>query len=155
ADTYHGHELSSLCCRVGINRALTAKGKTCKVIYDSHELEPDPLMVESRNIKKLKNEMLATMLNETDSVITVSQSIKDWYSRINPCVPIHVIYNSPPLASNYTPGQGKRSELTIAFEGMIDSKRGSFNKLMEIVELSNKSFDLRVRIIGGRKKSNN
>lgn len=155
ADIYHAHEFFSLYSGIGIKRALTIKGKKCKLIYDSHELEPDPLVVGSRNSKKIKNEMLACMLNETDSVITVSQSIKDWYSRIKPELPVSVIYNAPPLASNYKPGHGKRSELTIAFEGMIDSKRGSFNKLMKIVELSNKKFDLRVRIIGGKKKSNN
>jgi len=153
ADIYHAHEFFSLYSGVGIKRALATKGRECKLIYDSHELEPDPLVVESRTIKKLKNEMLISMLNETDHVITVSQSIKDCYGEINPAIPINVIYNSPPLASNYKPRQGKRNELTIAFEGMMDSKRGSFNKLMEIIALSNKSFDLRVRIIGGRKKS--
>ncbi|WP_106498261.1 glycosyltransferase [Lentibacillus sp. Marseille-P4043] len=153
ADIYHAHEFFSLYSGIGVKRALTTKGKACKLIYDSHELEPDPLIRESRNTKKLKNEMLASMLDETDSVITVSESIKSRHHTINPRLPIDVIYNSPPLAPNYKPGQGRKRDLTIAFEGVIDSKRGSFRKLMDIVKLCNNTFDLKVRIIGGVKKS--
>src|SRR5690625_1320078 len=100
ADIYHAHEFFSLYSGVGIKRALATKGRECKLIYDSHELEPDPLVVESRTIKKLKNEMLISMLNETDHVITVSHSIKDCYSKINPSITLNVIYKSTSLASN-------------------------------------------------------
>ncbi|MGY0694386.1 glycosyltransferase [Virgibacillus sp. FSP13] len=155
ADIYHAHEFFSLYSGVGIKRALTANGKACKLIYDSHELEPDPLVKESRNTNKLKSEMLASMLNESDSVITVSESIKSRYQTINSKLPIDVIYNSPPLTTEHKPGQGNQTDLTIAFEGMIDPKRGSFKKLMDIAKLCNNIFDLKVRIIGGRKKSNN
>lgn len=155
ADIYHAHEFFSLYSGIGIKHALRTRGKACKLIYDSHELEPDPLVMESSNNKKLKNEMLVSMLRETDHVITVSQSIKSWYHRINSTIPVDVIYNSPPLTSNHKPGQGKEKGLTLAFEGMIDSKRGSFEKLMEIVKLSNTHLNLKVRIIGGRKKSSN
>lgn len=153
ADIYHAHEFYSLYSGVGIKRALIAKGKKCKLIYDSHELEPDPLVMESSNIKKIKNEMLESMLYETDSVITVSQSIKTWYHNLNSDMPIDVIYNSPPLVTNYKLRQSKQNELVIVFEGMIDSKRGSFQKLMDIVKLANKSIDLKVRIIGGSKNT--
>lgn len=155
ADIYHAHEFFSLYAGIGIKRALATKGKECKLIYDSHELEPDPLVMESRKITKRKNDMLFLMLEETDHVITVSQSIKSWYNKMNSEIPVDVIYNSPWLAANYKPGQGKHNELTIVFEGMMDSKRGSFQKLMDIVTLCNERFDLKVQIIGGRKKSSN
>src|SRR5699024_8148138 len=136
-----------------IKRALMTMGKRCKLIYDSHELEPDPLVKESNKNKKLKQDMLASMLNETDSVITVSESLKTWYSKINPHLPIEVIYNSPPLATSYNPGKGMKNHLTLAFEGMIDSKRASFKKLMDTVMFANQKIDLKVRIIGGTRKS--
>ncbi|GGB49097.1 hypothetical protein GCM10011409_28360 [Lentibacillus populi] len=152
ADIYHAHEFFSLYSGVGIKRALTAIGKNCKLIYDSHELEPDPLVKQAQSTQKLKREMLAYMLKEVDYVITVSESIKSWFHSINPKTPVEVIYNSPPLTSEYNPGQGKGKDLLIGFEGVLNTKRGSFKKLMNIVETCNKNFDLRVRIIGGRKK---
>lgn len=154
ADIYHAHEFFSLYAGVCIKRALRAKGKDCKLIYDSHELEPDPLAKEAPKTKKLKEEMLISMLNETDHVITVSESIKSTYKALQPTLPVDVIYNSPPLARNYTEGKGQQTGLTLVYEGMIDAKRGSFNKLIDIVQRANKYFDLNVRIIGGRKKYN-
>ena len=155
ADIYHAHEFASLYSGVGIKFALASKGKACKLIYDCHELDPDPLIKESRNRYRLKQDMLAIMLKETDHLIAVSQSIKSWHSRLHPAIPIDVIYNSPPLSANYNPGKGDRNDLVIVFEGRLDPKRVHFNKLMDIVRLSNKSIDLSVRIIGGSRKSDN
>lgn len=154
ADIYHAHEFFSLYSGVGIKRALAAKGKNCKLIYDSHELEPDPLVKQSNKTQKLKSDMLITMLKELDYVITVSESIKSWIQEMDSDIPIEVIYNSPPLAAEYKPGQGKRQDLLIAFEGVMDQKRGHFQKLIDVLELCSNKMDLKVRIIGGWKKSN-
>ncbi|UOR11539.1 glycosyltransferase family 4 protein [Halobacillus amylolyticus] len=153
ADFYHAHEFFSLYSGVGIKRALTSMGKRCKLIYDSHELEPDPLINQPQNTKKIKRQMLEHMLKELDYVITVSESIKSYYLSIEPQLPIEVIYNSPPLAVGYEPRQGTKSEFVIGYEGVMNKKRGNFNKLMDVLEMCNKQFDLKAKIIGGWKDS--
>ncbi|ASN04425.1 glycosyltransferase [Virgibacillus necropolis] len=153
ADIYHAHEFFSLYSGIGIKRALTSKGKRCKLIYDSHELEPDPLSYQAQNIKKIKKQMLEYMLKELDYIVTVSESIKAWYLSIDPQLRIEVIYNSPPLASKYEPGQSTKSDLIIVYEGVLNQKRGNFNKLLDVLEMCNKTFDLKAKIIGGTKGS--
>jgi len=153
ADFYHAHEFYSLYSGIGIKRALSSKGKNIKLIYDSHELDPDPFVQQAIRTKKIKSQMLNDMLKETDFIITVSESIKSWFLSSNPDIPIEVIYNSPYLASEYNPGQGQNQELVIAYEGVMNQKRGSFYKLMDIVEMCNKKFELKVILIGGSKVS--
>lgn len=153
ADFYHAHEFYSLYSGIGIKRALTSMGKRCKLIYDSHELEPDPLNNQAENTKKIKRQMLTSMLKELDYVVTVSESIKSWYLSMDPQLPIEVIYNSPPLAAQFEPGQGTNSGLVIAYEGVLNQKRGNFEKLMNVLEMCNKRFELKAKIIGGMKES--
>ncbi|MDL4839767.1 glycosyltransferase family protein [Aquibacillus rhizosphaerae] len=153
ADFYHTHELFSLYSGIGIKRALTSKGKHCKLIYDSHELEPDPLSNQSNSVKKVKKSMLNIMLRELDFVITVSESIKSWYLSINSTLSVEVIYNSPPLASICESKKGNESSLVLGYEGDIGRNRGTFKKLINVLEMCNKSFYLRAKIIGGCKKS--
>lgn len=50
---------------------------------------------------RTKEQMVKHMIKELDYVITVSDSIKEWYRTIDPQLPVQVIYNSPPLAANY------------------------------------------------------
>lgn len=153
ADIYHAHELYSLYAGVMIKRSLLQKGKHPALIYDSHELEPDPLVKEADRIKKIKRESLKIMLKATDTVITVSPSIKSWFHSLDETVPAEVIYNSPPLSAPPRAGQGKNRELVLAFEGVMNEKRGSFSKLMAIIEKSNRQFPLRAMIIGGNKRT--
>ncbi|WP_010651790.1 glycosyltransferase [Oceanobacillus massiliensis] len=153
ADIYHAHEFDSLYSGIGIKRALAAAGKQSKLIYDSHELEADPLEKASVRTKKVKQQMLEAMLHETDYIITVSESIKEWLHAIDSQTPIQIICNSPPLAREYRSGQGNNQELVIAFEGVMNHKRGSFRKLLEVLELCNQEFELKLKIIGGSKKS--
>ncbi|RKQ17643.1 glycosyltransferase [Oceanobacillus bengalensis] len=155
ADIYHAHEFYSLYSGIGIKRALTKVGKQCKVIYDSHELDVDPLVVQAKNIIDFKTKMLKLMLKETDYVITVSESIKTWFLSIDSHPPIEVIYNSPPLAIEYEAKQANKPGLLLAYEGVISQKRVNFKKIVNILELCNKAFDLKVKIIGGRKSNNN
>lgn len=155
ADIYHAHEFFSLYSGIGIKRALTTKGRQIKVIYDSHELEPDPLIVQSDKVKKIKQQMLTSMLKETNYVITVSESIKSWFSSIDPHLQVEVIYNSPPLATEYKPKEADKPGLLLAYEGVLNKSRGDFQKLMKIVEMCNNNFDLKLKIIGGGKHSQN
>ncbi|SFE16452.1 Glycosyltransferase involved in cell wall bisynthesis [Lentibacillus persicus] len=151
ADIYHAHEFMSLYAGIGIKRALTANGRQCKLIYDSHELEPDPLVNESRNTHNIKMKMLKLMLSELDHVITVSESIKTWHRTIHPHVPIDVIYNSPPLAAEYNPSKAATREIVLGYEGTLNRKRGNFRKLIHILKKCQQHFPLKVKIIGGGK----
>ncbi|HLR66613.1 MAG TPA: glycosyltransferase [Virgibacillus sp.] len=155
ADIYHAHEFFSLYSGVGVKRALTEKGKQVKLIYDSHELEPDPLSYEAQKTKNIKTQILEQMLNEVDYVITVSNSIKAWYLSINPKLQVEVIYNSPPLAYPRELKQGTDADFLLAYEGNISPKRGSFHKLMDVLDLCQQEFNLnlKVKMIGGEKVS--
>lgn len=153
ADIYHAHEFFSLYSGIGIKRALASMGKNSKLIYDSHELEPDPLVPQASSMRKNKMQMLNNMVKEVDHVITVSESIKSWFLTLHPQLPVEIIYNSPPLAREFEPGQGNNSELLMAYEGRIDQKSGSFNKLMDVLEKCNKRFKLHVILIGGSTNS--
>lgn len=155
ADIYHAHEFFSLYSGIGIKRTLTSNGKPCKLVYDSHELEPDPIIVQSDKIKKVKKQMLECMLKETNYVITVSESIKSWFHSINPHLQIEVIYNSPPLAAEYEPKLANKPGLLLAYEGVLNQRRGNFHKLIKILEICNKQFELKLKIIGGSKQSQN
>jgi glycosyltransferase involved in cell wall biosynthesis len=153
ADIYHAHELDSLFAGVNIKRELAKMGKQVKLIYDSHELDPDPSTKEAHRIKQVKLDLLKQMLKETDYCITVSPSIKSWFHCIAPDVVTEIIYNSPPLTPFYKSDFKRKKELTLVYEGVMNSKRGSFHKLMKIIELCNQHFPLNVIIIGGNKKS--
>ncbi|WP_188455298.1 glycosyltransferase [Virgibacillus oceani] len=155
ADIYHCHEFFSLYSGIGIKRTLAAKGKSSKIIYDSHELYPDPLAVQSSKTKEATQKMLKNMLQETDYIITVSESIKSWFHSIGTPPPIEVLYNSPPLAPEYIPNQANNTGLVLAFEGILNKKRGSFPKLINIAEVCNKTIDLKIKIIGGGKHTDN
>ncbi|WP_059103227.1 glycosyltransferase [Shouchella shacheensis] len=149
ADIYHAHEFLSFYSGIGIKRTLGAKGKQVKIIYDSHELVPDPKTLEGAAIKKRMKQTLEIMLKEVDYVITVSESIKSWYRSIHPTLPIEVIYNSPPLTPHYEKKLYDKNRLVIGYEGTINKNKGNPQKLMEIVEACNKKFGLRAKIIGG------
>ncbi|MFD2760000.1 glycosyltransferase [Lentibacillus juripiscarius] len=151
ADIYHAHEFISAYSGIGIKRALAASGKQCKLIYDSHELEPDPLMKQPRKTYRTKEQMVKHMIKELDYVITVSDSIKEWYRTIDPQLPVQVIYNSPPLAANYESKKADNPELTLVYEGVISQKRGNFQQLMSVLDRCNKKFKLKLNIIGGGK----
>ncbi|MBP1968453.1 glycosyltransferase involved in cell wall biosynthesis [Virgibacillus natechei] len=151
ADIYHTHEYLSLFAGVGIKRLMKkVKGKEVKLIYDSHELTPDPLHPRySEEKRKLLKQKLLTMLKEVDYVITVSDSIKSWYLSHLPKLPVEVIYNSPPLAKDYLVKDYSSNGLIIGYEGNIDDKKGSKEKIFGISEICSKKIDFQFKIIGG------
>ena len=149
ADIYHAHEFASWYAGLEIKRNLTAMGKKCKLIFDSHEIEPDPLIKQAKPVLQLKKDLVQRMLHETDFVITVSPSIKAWYKKLDSSIPIDIIYNSPPLTvPSPLPKENNIQELTLGFEGRIDKKRIDLQKLIQVAEYCNQSFPLNLKIIG-------
>jgi len=152
ADIYHAHEFFSLYSGIGIKRALkSTKGKEVKLIYDSHELTPDPLEANTKRLKQYMFPMLQLMLKEVDHIITVSQSIKSWYLSIDPNLPVEVIYNSPPLVTNYEDKDFNKDGIVAVHEGFINNTRGNWKKLLNITDICNKKINFRFKIIGGAK----
>lgn len=150
ADIYHVHEYLSLFAGIGVKRTLQKRNKEIKLVYDSHELTPDPF--DTNNPKELRSnlkEKLLTMLKEVDHIITISHSIKSWFLSQNPTIPVEVIYNSPPLAKEYQPKSFNGNSLVACYEGNIDYKRGSKDKIIRITEVISKTIDFQFKVIGG------
>lgn len=153
ADIYHTHEYMSLFAGIGIKRLMKKQhGKDIKLIYDSHELTPDPLDPRyTPDFREKLKQQLLLMLEEVDYIITVSESIKKWYNTHKPAIPVEVIYNSPPLAKNYKPKQFNSTKLTVGFEGQLDDKDGRKKKIIEITDTCAKQKDFYFKIIGGNR----
>ncbi|WP_337018439.1 glycosyltransferase [Oceanobacillus massiliensis] len=151
ADIYHTHEYLSLFAGIGIKRLMKKqKGKDVKLIYDSHELTPDPL--STRYTKEANDNLkqkLLIMLDEVDYVITVSESIKEWYVSHKPGLPVEVIFNSPPLAKNHRPKEYISPKLIMGFEGNLEGKQNSKQKIIEITDICSKKIDFQFKVIGG------
>ncbi len=81
ADIYHAHEFLSLYAGACIKRELRARGKHVKLIYDSHEITPDPYGKIDPNRKVKLHSALLHCLQEVDHVITVSDAMKTGIKR--------------------------------------------------------------------------
>lgn len=151
ADIYHAHEYLSLFAGVGIKRLMKKKkGKDVKLVYDSHELTPDPFHPKySAERRENLQEKLFIMLQEVDYLITVSDSIKSWYLSHMPNLPVEVIYNSPPLSKEYQPKHYDIPTLTVGYEGNIANNKGSQEKIFGISEYCSEELDFQFKIIGG------
>ncbi|MEC2077075.1 glycosyltransferase [Metabacillus fastidiosus] len=150
ADIYHAHEVSSFYSGIGIKRTLKdVNQKNVKLIFDSHELEPDPYSKAENNEKEDNMLMLRLMMKEADYIITVSESIKSWFLNINRNIPVEVIYNSPPLALNYEEKNYNKNYLVLTHEGFIERSRGNWRKIIKITKICSKYMDFRFKIIGG------
>lgn len=156
ADIYHTHEYLSLFAGIGIKRLMKKqKGKDVKLIYDSHELTPDPLDTKySEETRENLKQKLLYMLEEVDYIITVSDSIKSWYIENKPDLPVEVIYNSPPLTKNYLPKEYHSNNLTVGYEGNLDDKKGMKEKIIGLTEICSKSVSFQFKIIGGSRFGN-
>ncbi len=152
ADIYHTHEYLSLFAGVGVKRLMKKrKGNNIKLIYDSHELTPDPLDPKySEERRNLLKQRLLVMLKEVDHIITVSDSIKSWYVTHQPTLPVEVIYNSPPLTKDFKPKTFTSNKLTVGYEGNIDTQKRLKEKIIRISERCSKEVgDFQFKIIGG------
>lgn len=150
ADIYHAHEFQSFYSGIGIKRALKAMGKDVKLIYDSHEISPDPL--EKKKNNDLMQAMLIHMLKEVDHVITISEGIKSWYLIQNNRLPVDVIYNSPPFLKDMKNKPFDKNKMVVCYEGIVHPNRGGMEKIIKITEKSLKSIpNFKFKIIGGLK----
>ncbi|MBM0065985.1 glycosyltransferase [Alkalicoccobacillus gibsonii] len=149
ADVYHAHEVGSLFAGVGIKRKLAQAGVSVPLIFDSHDLIPDPFDMNPRLVAMGK--LLDDLLKEIDHLITVSPSIKAYYITKQPLLPIDILYNSPPLHAAYKPKITHDQKLTVGYEGHIaDKKKGSSDKIFEMTEHAAKEIDeFTFKIIGG------
>ncbi|MBB6450003.1 glycosyltransferase involved in cell wall biosynthesis [Geomicrobium halophilum] len=149
ADVYHAHEITSLFFGIGIKRALANQGKKTKLIFDSHDLIPDPFDQNPKFVEMGK--LLDDMLEEIDQMITVSPSIKAWYITKKPTLPIEIIYNSPPLNRSYKRKPPKANALTVGYEGHVSKqKKGSSDKIFDITKESKRTIEnFKFKIIGG------
>ncbi|GAA0489794.1 hypothetical protein GCM10008986_14620 [Salinibacillus aidingensis] len=150
ADIYHVHEYLSLFAGVGVKRILQKRNKNVRLVYDSHELTPDPFDSNSpKHLRTNLKEKLLLMLKEVDYVITISHSIKSWFISQIPSLPVEVIYNSPPLAKDYSPKKYNHNRMVACYEGNIDNNRGDKDKMMQITEICTQSINFHFKIIGG------
>lgn len=151
ADIYHTHEYLSLFAGIGIKRLMKKqKRKNVKLIYDSHELTPDPLDTRypEAHRKNLLQKLLI-MLEEVDYIITVSDLIKTWYKAHKPHIPVEVIYNSPPLTKSFQPRAFHSNHLTVGYEGSFDDKKEIKNKIISITERCSKRVPFQFKVVGG------
>jgi glycosyltransferase involved in cell wall biosynthesis len=132
ADVYYAHEWETLYEAVQIKRMLKKQNSHVKVIFDAHELEEH-------------NTLLKVLMREVDHIITVSDSLKSIYSSRYPKIPITVIYNSPHFHEQERPIEKYESlasadkPFTIAYEGRLSINKGDPYKILEIVNLLNRS----------------
>src|SRR5699024_2332156 len=153
ADIYHAHEFRSFYSGIGIKRALKANGKETKLIYDSHEISPDPLE-EKKEKNTQMHDLLLRMLREVDHVITISEGIKTWYLIQNNKLPVEVIYNSPPFHENMNEKQFKKDKMVVCYEGIVHPNRGGMEEIIKITKrCSEKIPDFKFKIIGGLKRN--
>ncbi|MGM0940680.1 MAG: glycosyltransferase [Bacillota bacterium] len=150
ADVYHAHEYLSLFAGIGVKRLLKQRNKEVKLIYDSHELTPDPFDPKNHEIHRNNlKEKLLIMLKEVDQIITISHSIKSWFLSQDPTFSVEVIYNSHPLVKEFQPKDFTGNGLIACYEGNIDYKRGSKDKIIQITEKCADSIGFQFKIIGG------
>lgn len=156
ADVYHAHEYLSLFAGIGIKRLMKKRnGKEVALIYDSHELTPDPLDDRySQDMRQLLHKKLLAMLEEVDHIITVSDSIKAWYTDHKPDVPVEVIYNAPPLSQYDGPKELPVDHLTMGYEGNFDDKKGLKEKILAITDICSQRMSFRFKVIGGSRFGN-
>lgn len=156
ADIYHAHEYLSLFAGVGIKRLMKKrKGKDVKLIYDSHELTPDPLDDKyTKATRQNLQQKLFYMLEEVDYIITVSDSIKSWYLTHKPNLPVEVIYNSPPLSKSHLPKSYASNKVTVGYEGNFDDKKGLKEKIVGMTEICSKRGNFQFKVIGGSRFGN-
>lgn len=153
ADIYHAHELASCFAGIGIKRLMKkTHNKEIKLIFDSHDLIPDPL--DNTHLKKADKtamlSLLISMIREIDQLITVSPSIKAWYLSKRPSLPTEIIYNSPPLNNSYQPKNIDEKKLSVCYEGHVaDNKKGSRDKIFKITEICSTQSDFNFKVIGG------
>ena len=119
----HCHEL------VPILISLHLKFRTgCKIIYDAHELETECRTNRFDKSMKLVYKLVEKVgINNASTMITVSNSIRNWYAEKYPRAEINVIYNCPEICvdiSTTTPIKTSNENVSFIYCGAIVPGRG-------------------------------
>jgi glycosyltransferase involved in cell wall biosynthesis len=154
ADIYHAHEISSIYAAVKIKQLKAAQGKKVKVIYDVHEYFPSifkDMVATSDQYKALYEKMIIeferTVLPWCDSVITVSESIKDYLVSLNKNKTVHVIRNVP-LKKELSSMNIENEFPVICYEGHIRFERGLKEILIVAEELKKRYSQFKLVLVG-------
>lgn len=150
ADLYQAHEFASCYDGVMVKRALKSKGKEVKLVYDSHELVPDPLEPYSQRVFQQMSTLLKELFLEVDTIFTVSPSIRNYYQKLGYTKPIDILYNSPFLMPFKQEEKHRSSPLVLGYIGKLTKNKGDADKLIEIVKRANQTIPLQALIIGDR-----
>jgi glycosyltransferase involved in cell wall biosynthesis len=122
---FNAHSLSVL--PLGV---MFKKIRGCKLIYDTHELETEVQSCKSQRI--VYKIIERTLIHYADIVITVNDSIADWYRKSYALENVHVILNVPQRTVTKVRSKDRlRSVLSIGTEevlfiyhGILEEGRG-------------------------------
>ncbi len=123
ADIIHCNDLNTLPVSV---RAKKLSGKRIKLIYDTHELATDRSGVTGWE-RFLSKPVERKLIKSADVVITVSDSIADWYQKKYSIRKPKVILNCPPLRAP-VPSNYLREKFSIPGHKKIFLYQGFFGK---------------------------
>jgi len=127
ADIFHCNDLETLPIGVFIKRFFNKKAK---IVYDAHEYETEIAGLSGIQ-KKLTKFLEKILINYSEAIITVSESIANEYKRIYNIRKPHVILNVPNYCKINTQEDLLRKELEIKegkkiflYQGGLSSGRG-------------------------------
>lgn len=124
---------------------IIAKIKSCRLVYDAHELETETYC--SRGVRKRTLKIVETVLIRfVDSLITVNQSIASWYKDHYTIENIYIVRNIPDKRPNIDKnsvnlkrdlGVGS-DEVLFIYQGILAKERGIYESIDIFKEYENK-----------------
>lgn len=109
----HCHSLGPLPIAVRLKRLTGAR-----LVYDAHELESEVFGAKGFR-KSLARRMEEAMVPSVDAIITVSPSIREWYSEKFPGIPVSVLRNIPERPDHPIAPQPLRRELGVPDDALL------------------------------------
>jgi len=129
----HCHDLEPLPIALHLKKLTGAK-----LIYDAHELES-----ECNGLRGLRKALAAlterALLRFVDAMITVSPSIRSWYAKHFPQVPVSLVRNIPMLLESPCMPQTLREQLNIHDKALLFLYLGGLTRARGI-EIALKAF---------------
>ena len=126
-DIIHSHELNTLFAGVMLK---IIKNRKIKLLYDSHEYAPNDVPNEGKLSITVKHLFEKALIHFADSVIVVSDSIANEYSRLYGIPKPHLVLNCPayheqPKRNLFRKRLGIRADQTIfLYQGGLSKGRG-------------------------------
>lgn len=144
-DIIHCHDLVPLAVAVVLKKITGAR-----LIYDAHELETETH--NKRGVRGIFARCLETcLLRHVDSMITVSSSIKSWYSIRFKGGPIFVIRNVPDIRYSSVPAVNLKKKLEVSENSILCIYFGNLKEgkgIKEILTAMPKNEDKSMLFIG-------